>query len=65
MAIKLDNESPNIFPVVDLLDAQKEGSGIGLIFGTKVEGQETRVLIRLSRKQWEALKVIADGVAGS
>lgn len=63
MAIKIDNVGPNIFLDVGFLDAQKEGSGIGLIFGTKVEGQETRVLIRLSHKQWETLKIVADGVA--
>lgn len=62
MAIKIDNDGPNIFPTVDFLDAQPEGTGIGLIFGTKIEGQSARVLVRLSRKQWEALKTIADGV---
>ena len=63
MAIKFDMEGPNIFPTVTFLDAQKEGSGVGLIFGTKVEGQETRALVRLTCKQWDALKIIADGSA--
>ena len=63
MAIKFDKEGPNIFPTVSFLDAQKEGSGVGLIFGTTVEGQETRALVRLTRKQWDALKIIADGAA--
>jgi hypothetical protein len=62
MAIKIDNDGPNIFPTVDFLDAQPEGSEIGLIFGTKIEGQSTRVLLRLTRAQWSALKTIADGV---
>jgi hypothetical protein len=62
MAIQIDNVGPNIFPTVDFLDAQPEGAGIGLIFGTKIEGQSARLLVRLSRKQWEALKTIAEGV---
>jgi hypothetical protein len=42
MAIKIDNDGPNIFPTVDFLDAQLEGAGIGLIFGTKIEGQSLK-----------------------
>jgi hypothetical protein len=62
MVVKLDNNGPNIFPTVDFLDAQVEGAGIGLIFGTKVENQSTRMMIRLTRQQWNALKTIADGI---
>jgi hypothetical protein len=62
VAIKIDNDGPNIFPTVDFLDAQPEGSGIGLIFGTKIEGQSARILVRLTREQWSALKTVAEGV---
>jgi len=62
MAIKIDNDGPNVFPTVDFLDVQREGSAVGLIFGTKIEGQSTRVLVRLSPEQWKAFKAIADGI---
>ncbi len=62
MAIKIDNDGQNIFPTVDFLDAQPDGSGIGLIFGTKIEGQSARVLVRITRAQWTALRTVADGI---
>ena len=57
MALKITNEGPNVFPTVGQVDARREGEDVGLIFGTKVEGQETHVLVRLTRARWEALKL--------
>ena len=48
MAIKIDNEEPNVFPLVEGIDVRDAGRSTEVIFATKVEGQLTPVIIRLS-----------------
>jgi hypothetical protein len=62
MSVKIDNNGPNIFPTVDFLDAQAKGEHLGLIFGTRVEDQPSRVLIRITREQWHALASVVDSI---
>jgi len=64
MGVKLDVGSSR-FPVVTWVDADKRGEVINLIFGTRLEGQGDALRIALRSSQWENLKFLVDGPAGS
>ena len=51
MAIKIDNQEPNVFPLVEGIDVRDAGRTAEVIFATKVEGQLVTVTIRLSYAQ--------------
>ena len=51
MAIKLNNQGPNIFPLVEGIDVRDAGRTAEVIFATKVEGQLATLTIRLSYAQ--------------
>ena len=55
MTIKIDNEEPNVFPLVEGIDVRDAGRSAEVIFATKVEGQLIPVIIRLSYGQANAL----------
>jgi hypothetical protein len=39
MTIKIDNQQPNIFPLVEGIDVRDAGRTAEVIFATKVEGE--------------------------
>jgi hypothetical protein len=39
MAVKIDNEEPNVFPLVEGIDVRDAGRSTEVIFATKVEDQ--------------------------
>jgi hypothetical protein len=50
MTIKIDNQEPNIFPLVEGIDVRDTGRSAEVIFATKVEGQLARQIgAKLSR----------------
>jgi hypothetical protein len=51
MTIKLDNQEPNIFPLVEGIDVRDAGRTAEVILATKVEGQLATLTIRLSYAQ--------------
>ena len=51
MTIKIDNQEPNIFSLVEGIDVRDAGRTAEVIFATKVEGQLATVTIRLSNAQ--------------
>ena len=60
MIVKIDNEEPNVFPLVEGIDVRDAGRSAEVIFATKVEGQLTPVIIRLSYGQANALAVLLE-----
>jgi len=51
MAVKIDSDGPNIFPAVEAVDAQDAGREVDVTLLTKVAGQSTPVVVKLSYKQ--------------
>ena len=51
MTIKIDNQQPNIFPLVEGIDVRDAGRTAEVIFATKVEGELATLTIRLSYAQ--------------
>jgi hypothetical protein len=51
MTIKIDNQEPNVFPLVEGIDVRDAGRTAEVIFATKVEGELVTVTIRLSYGQ--------------
>jgi hypothetical protein len=47
MTIKLDNQEPNVFPLVEGLDVRDAGRTAEVIFATKVEGQLATLTIQV------------------
>jgi hypothetical protein len=51
MTLKIDGEGPNVFPVVEAVDASDAGRDVEVTLLTKVAGQLTPVVVKLSYKQ--------------
>jgi hypothetical protein len=51
MTFKMDNQAPNIFPLVEGIDVRDASRTAEVIFATKVEGQLATLTIRLSYAQ--------------
>jgi hypothetical protein len=60
MTIKIDNQEPNVFPLVEGIDVRDTGRNAEVIFATKVEGQLATVTIRLSYGQANTLAVLLE-----
>ena len=67
MAIKLNNQGPNIFPLVEGIDVRDAGRTAEVIFATKVEGQLATLTIRFelcaSRHFGRSLRAISERLA--
>jgi hypothetical protein len=48
MTVKIDNTEPNVFPVIEKIDARDSGRDAEVILATRIEGQLTFVTIKLS-----------------
>jgi hypothetical protein len=59
MGVTLDVGN-NRFPAVIWVDADKRGTAVTLIFGSRVEGQGAALRVTLSPAQWENLKFLVD-----
>jgi hypothetical protein len=55
MTVKIDGTEPNVFPVVEGVDARDAGRNAEVILGTKIEGKLTTVTIKLSYEQAKTL----------
>ena len=51
MTLKIDGQGQNIFPAVEAVDAKDAGRDVEVTLLTKVEGQPTPVVVKLSYKQ--------------
>ena len=51
MTVKIDNTEPNMFPVIEKIEARDSGRDAELILATKIEGQLTFVTVKLSYQQ--------------
>jgi hypothetical protein len=51
MTITLDDQGPNIFPLVEGIDVRDAGRTAEVIFASKVDGQLATLTIRLSYAQ--------------
>lgn len=51
MAIRFDDQGPNIFPTVDSVDAKDAGREVEVTFLTKIEGIPKPVVVKLSYQQ--------------
>ena len=45
MTVKIDNTEPNVFPVIEKIDARDSGRDAEVILATKIEGQLTFVTV--------------------
>ena len=55
MTVKIDEQEPNHFPSVDLLDAKASGADTEVILVTRVEGAPIRVKVRLDEAKTQVL----------
>jgi hypothetical protein len=55
MTIRIDNQEPNIFPLVEGIDVRDAGRTAEVIFAAKVEGELATLTIRLSYAQAASL----------
>jgi len=51
MTVKIDNTEPNVFPVIEKIDARDSGRDAEVILATRVEDQLTFVTVKLSYQQ--------------
>jgi len=51
MTVKIDNTEPNVFPVIEMIDARDSGRDAEVILATRIEGQLTFVTVKLSYRQ--------------
>ena len=51
MTVKIDNTEPNVFPVIEKIDARDSGRDAEVILATRIEGQLTFVTVKLSYQQ--------------
>ena len=51
MTVKIDNTEPNVFPVIEKIDARDSGRGVEVILATRIEGELTIVTVKLSYRQ--------------
>jgi hypothetical protein len=51
MALRIDNQGPNIFPTVEALDVKDAGREVEITLMAKIEGPLTPVVIKLSYQQ--------------
>ncbi len=51
MTVKITPEEPNVFPVVEDVDARDNGRAAAIFLGTRFEGQFTTVTINLTYEQ--------------
>jgi hypothetical protein len=60
MTVKLTPEEPNVFPVVEDVDARDNGRDAAIFLGTRIEGQFATVTINLSYEQAAALAALLE-----
>jgi len=48
MTVKIDNTEPNVFPVIEMIDARDSGRDAEVILATRIEGQLTFVTVKLT-----------------
>jgi len=65
MAVKVTSDEPNIFPAVDAVHVNPKSGSVEMILVTRVEGQATRVAVKLSTQQAEQLGRLLASAAGS
>jgi hypothetical protein len=51
MTVRITSEEPNVFPVVEDVDARDNGRAAAIFLGTRVEGQFVTVTINLTYEQ--------------
>ena len=51
MTVKIDNTEPNVFPVIEKIDARDSGRDAEVILATRIEGQLKFVTVKLSYRQ--------------
>ncbi|MGC1354362.1 MAG: hypothetical protein WA851_00980 [Xanthobacteraceae bacterium] len=51
MTVKITFEEPNVFPVVEDVDARDNGNAAVIFLGTRIEGQFITVTINLTYEQ--------------
>ena len=51
MTVKIDNTEPNVFPVIEKIDARDSGRDAEVILATRIEGQLKFVTVKLSYEQ--------------
>jgi hypothetical protein len=51
MALRIDDQGQNIFPAVEAVDASDAGREVAVTLLTKVAGELTPVVVKLSYKQ--------------
>jgi hypothetical protein len=51
MTIKIDNTQPNVFPMIEKIDARDSGRDAEVILATRIEGELTFVTVKLSYRQ--------------
>lgn len=65
MAVKVTSDEPNTFPAVDGVRANPQPGGVEMILVTRVDGQATRVAVKLSTRQAEQLGKLLLEAAGT
>jgi len=65
MAVKITSDEPNTFPAVDAVDVNPKSGSVEMILVTRVEGQATRVAVRLNTGQADQLGRLLLGAADS
>jgi hypothetical protein len=69
MTVKIDNTEPNVFPVIEKIDALDSGRDAEVILATSIERQLIFVTVRLSYQQagdlWTQLELFRHSKRGT
>ena len=65
MAVKITSDEPNTFPAVDAVYVTPKSGSVEMILVTRVEGQATRVAVKLNTEQADQLGRLLLGIAES
>jgi hypothetical protein len=63
MTVTIDKTEPNVFPVIEKIDARDSGHDAEVILATRIEGELTFVTVKLSYRQagdlWTQLEPVS------
>jgi hypothetical protein len=60
MTVKIDNTEPNVFPMIEKIDARDSGRDAEVILATRIDDQLTPVTVNLSYQQAGDLWVLLE-----
>jgi hypothetical protein len=67
MAVKIDQNEPNVFPTVDATDVEEKNGGqeLDVVLITRIEGQAVRVRVKLDQAKARVLAAQLKKILGA